>query len=93
MTAALALERAYPEPTGPVSVRHTHISVVYLTDQYAYKLKKPVDLGFLDFTDPARRLHFCQEEVRLDVISRPEAAVFRIILTMPVPVLRRIHQD
>ena len=36
----------YPNPTSTVEVRETHISLVFLTDHYAYKIKKPVSLGF-----------------------------------------------
>ncbi|MEW6444875.1 MAG: AAA family ATPase [Pseudomonadota bacterium] len=44
----------------------THISSVILAGERAYKLKKPVDFGFLDFTEAARRSHFCHEELRLN---------------------------
>jgi aminoglycoside phosphotransferase family enzyme/predicted kinase len=47
-------------------VVETHISWVLLTGPYAYKIKKPVDLGFLDFSSLARRHHFCKEEIRLN---------------------------
>lgn len=58
--------RAYPHEVGSVELRQTHISVVFLAGDFAYKVKKPVDLGFLDFTTRERRLHFCREEVRLN---------------------------
>src|SRR5262245_471216 len=63
---ALADPAAYPEPVGPVEVRHTHISVVFLAGAHAYKVKKPVRLGFLDFSTLEKRRHFCEEEVRLN---------------------------
>lgn len=44
----------------------THISWVLLLPQLAYKLKKPVRLPFLDYSTPGRRLHFCEQEVRLN---------------------------
>ena len=50
----------------PVRLIETHISWVLLTDTLAYKLKKPVRLPFLDFTTPAARRHFCDEELRLN---------------------------
>jgi uncharacterized protein len=50
----------------------THISWVMLTGDYAYKLKKPVDLGFVDFTTLARRRHYCEEELRLNRRLAPE---------------------
>lgn len=47
-------------------VVQTHISVVFLAREFVYKLKKPVNLGFLDFGTLGRRKHFCDEEVRLN---------------------------
>ncbi|MFQ3680359.1 MAG: AAA family ATPase [Pseudanabaenaceae cyanobacterium] len=44
----------------------THISYVVLAGDWAYKLKKPVNFGFLDFSTLAQRQHFCQEELRLN---------------------------
>jgi hypothetical protein len=44
----------------------THISWVILTGQYAYKVKKPVDLGFLDFSTLEKRRFYCEEELRLN---------------------------
>ena len=55
-----------------VEVVETHISSVLLAGDYAYKLKKPVDLGFVDFSMLARRRHFCEEEVRLNRRSAPD---------------------
>lgn len=56
----------YPQPTSHVEYCETHISRVYLTDQCAYKLKKPLALGFLDYSTLERRGYFCAEEVRLN---------------------------
>jgi len=56
---------AYPHPTGTIRLIETHISWVFLTGPFAYKLKKPVDLGFLDFTTLAERRRLCAEEVRV----------------------------
>ncbi|UCF88951.1 MAG: AAA family ATPase, partial [bacterium] len=57
---------AYPHPVEGVKVIQTHISVVFLAGDRAYKVKKPVDFGFLDFTTLEKRLHFCREELRLN---------------------------
>jgi aminoglycoside phosphotransferase family enzyme/predicted kinase len=57
---------AYPLPVEAVEVRHTHISVVFLAGPFAYKLKKPVNLEFLDFSTLDKRRYFCEEEVRLN---------------------------
>jgi aminoglycoside phosphotransferase family enzyme/predicted kinase len=63
---------AYPYPVDRVQVRQTHISVVFLAGPFAYKIKKPVNLGFLDFSTLDRRHHFCEEEVRLNRRLAPE---------------------
>ena len=63
---ALSRPAAYPYPMDQVDVRQTHISVVFLAGRYVYKIKKPVQLGFLDFSTLERRRHFCEEEVRLN---------------------------
>ncbi len=44
----------------------THISSVLLSGDSAYKIKKPLDLGFLDFSTLDKRKHFCEEELRLN---------------------------
>lgn len=62
----------YPEPTRTVDFRETHISQVYLTDSRAYKFKKPLNLGFLDYSTLERRGFFCAEEVRLNRRFAPE---------------------
>src|SRR5438477_12554466 len=62
----LSRPAAYPGSVGRVEVRQTHISVVFLAGPHAYKVKKPVDFGFLDFRTLERRRHFCEEEVRLN---------------------------
>ena len=58
-----------------VQILETHIAYVLLTGVYAYKIKKAVDLGFLDFTDPQARRFFCEEELRLNRRCAPEAHV------------------
>lgn len=50
----------------PVQLVETHISWVLLADTLAYKIKKPVHLGFVDFSTLALRKHFCEEELRLN---------------------------
>ena len=57
---------AYPEPATAVRLIQTHVSLIFLTDNYVYKIKKPVDLGFLDFTSLQQRRFYCEEEVRLN---------------------------
>jgi aminoglycoside phosphotransferase family enzyme/predicted kinase len=56
----------YPHPADRVELVETHISWVLLAGDRVYKIKKPVNLGFLDFTTLALRRRFCQDEVRLN---------------------------
>lgn len=64
--AELARPECYPHPTDGIEIIHTHISIVCLAGDRVYKLKKAVTLPFLDFSTPARREHFCREELRLN---------------------------
>ena len=63
---------AYPITVEKVDIFHTHISVVFLAGPYAFKIKKPVDLAFLDFSTLEKRRHFCEEEVRLNRRLAPD---------------------
>jgi aminoglycoside phosphotransferase family enzyme/predicted kinase len=63
---ALSRPAAYPFIVDRVEVRQTHISVVFLAGGFAYKVRKPVALGFLDFSTLDRRRRDCDEEVRLN---------------------------
>ncbi len=62
----------YSHAVTSVQHRETHISHVLLTGELAYKIKKPLDLGFLDFSTLDRRRHICQEEVRLNRRLAPD---------------------
>lgn len=57
---------AYAEGTRAVEAVETHMSWVFLTDDFAYKLKKPVRYSYLDFSSIEARRHYCHEEVRLN---------------------------
>jgi len=57
---------AYPHAVSGLRLIETHISWVFLTGEYAYKVKKPVNLGFVDFSTLERRKFFCEEELRLN---------------------------
>jgi uncharacterized protein len=64
--AAMARPDFYPHPVEGVEKRETHISCVFLTGSRVYKVKKAVDLGFLDFTGLERRRYFCGQELQLN---------------------------
>ncbi len=66
LVAALLDPAAYPEPTSEVELVQTHISWVFLTDRLAYKMKKPVDLGFVNFTTLRRRHYYLKQELTLN---------------------------
>ncbi|HBG07322.1 MAG: kinase [Geobacteraceae bacterium GWC2_58_44] len=57
---------AYPEPTAKVRLIETHVSYIFISDHYVYKVKKPVDFGFLNFSTLDRRRFYCEEELRLN---------------------------
>jgi aminoglycoside phosphotransferase family enzyme/predicted kinase len=68
----LLLPTAYPEGDGEVEVAETHISWVFLSGDYAYKIKKPVKFSFLDFSTIQKRKEMCEEELRLNQRLSPE---------------------
>jgi aminoglycoside phosphotransferase family enzyme/predicted kinase len=73
LVAALRDPACYPHPAnGPIESIETHISWVLLAGEYAYKVKKPVNLGFLDFSTLEARRYYCEEELRLNRRTAPE---------------------
>ena len=69
---ALREADAYPHPCEAIEMVETHISWVFLTGSYAYKIKKPVDFGFVDFSTLGKRRFFCFEEIRCNRLFAPE---------------------
>ncbi|MEN8212877.1 MAG: AAA family ATPase [Pseudomonadota bacterium] len=63
------------------SLFETHISSVIVADEHAWKIKKPLDLGFLDFSTLERRRHFCAEEIRLNSRLAPDVYQSVIAIT------------
>jgi len=66
LDAALRDPAIYPHPVVKIEVEETHISKVFLTGLFVYKVKKPVDFGFVDFSTLAKRRHWCEQEVQLN---------------------------
>lgn len=54
----------YPHAVTDIEFTQTHASLIFLTGDYVYKLKKEVDFGFLDYSTLAKRKHFLAEELR-----------------------------
>ncbi len=65
-------ESLFPGTKSGASLIETHISWVILTDEFAFKLKKPVRYDFLDFSTLELRHHFCEEELRLNRRLAPQ---------------------
>lgn len=86
---ALSRPHAYPHPVDRVEVLQTHISYVLLAGDFAYKIKKPVNLGFLDFSTLAARQRYCEEELRLNRRTAADIylATVRITGSVAAPVL------
>ncbi|MCA8957351.1 MAG: AAA family ATPase [Planctomycetes bacterium] len=71
LPAALRDPAAYPHRPARVEWLQTHISWLFFADHLVYKVKKPVELGFLDFRSIDARRHYCAEEVRLNAALAP----------------------
>lgn len=69
---ALLQPQAYPDAPARVEFRETHVSRLYFTPDFVYKVKKSVDFGFLNFTSLDRRRFYCEEEVRLNRRFAPD---------------------
>ena len=65
----------FPHGTRDIQWRETHISQILLTGVWVYKIKKPVDFGFLDFSTLEKRKYYCEEELRLNQRCAPELYV------------------
>ena len=63
---ALLNPEAYPEDTDKIELIQTHISFVFLTKKFVYKVKKAVNFGFLDFSTLEKRRFFCEKELELN---------------------------
>ncbi len=73
MIQALLNLRAYPEPSDTVELVQTQMSFILLAGEYVYKIKKPVNLGYLDYTTLEKRRFYCRQEVELNRRVCPDA--------------------
>lgn len=81
LVRAMLAPAAYPHPVATVRLIETHISWVFLTGSFVYKVKKPCALGFLDFSTLERRRRFCHEEVRVSGRFAPGLYVGAVPIT------------
>src|SRR5439155_4048010 len=72
LIAFLESPTSYPHSPAEVRSLQTHISWVFIASPFVFKLKKPVNLGFLDFSTLEERRHFCWREVELNRRICPE---------------------
>ena len=72
LVQALLSPKAYPETPKQIKLVQTQMSFVFLADKYVYKVKKPVNLGYLDYTTLDKRHFYCQREVELNRRLCPE---------------------
>jgi uncharacterized protein len=66
LVEALLKPEVYPHKPNKVELTQTQMSLVFLTGEYVYKVKKPVNLGYLDYTTLEKRHFFCQQELELN---------------------------
>jgi aminoglycoside phosphotransferase family enzyme len=66
ITDDLLRPASLPDKTESVSLVQTHISLVFVADEFVYKVKKAVNFGFLDFSTLEKRHYYCQQEVKLN---------------------------
>ena len=69
---AMLKPETYPEPPQKIELMQTQMSFIFLAGDYVYKVKKPVNLGYLDYTTLEKRKFFCQKEVELNRRLCPE---------------------
>ncbi|MCC7326414.1 MAG: AAA family ATPase [Burkholderiales bacterium] len=81
LAARLREPRCFPHPVHDIERVETHISWVVLAGDYAYKLKKPLDLGFLDFSTLEKRRAACEDELRLNRRTAPELYLDVVAIT------------
>jgi aminoglycoside phosphotransferase family enzyme/predicted kinase len=72
LISALQDPQIYPHPPSKIAFIQTHISAIFMTGEYVYKIKKPVNFGFLDFTTLEKRKFYCHQEVMLNRRLCPE---------------------
>ena len=80
--SALLESRAYPHKPQKIELVQTQMSLILLTGDYVYKVKKPVDLGYLDYTTLEKRHFFCHQELELNRRLCPDAYLAVVPITL-----------
>jgi uncharacterized protein len=71
----------YPDKPASVELLQTQMSFIFLAGKYAYKIKKPVNLGYLDYTTLEKRRYFCERELELNQRLCPDTYISVIPIT------------
>jgi len=79
---ALLKSQAYPHEPQKIELVQTQMSFIFLTGEYVYKIKKPVNLGYLDYTTLEKRHFFCHQELELNRRLCPDAYLAVVPITM-----------
>jgi aminoglycoside phosphotransferase family enzyme len=79
---ALLESQAYPHKPQNIELVQTQMSFIFLTGEYVYKIKKPVNLGYLDYTTLEKRHFFCHQELELNRRLCPGAYLAVVPITM-----------
>lgn len=69
---ALSKKEVYPEKVDNIELIHTAVSYIFLTGNHAYKLNKPLNLGFLDYTNLEKRKEILEKELKLNSLLCPD---------------------
>jgi hypothetical protein len=92
LVRALANPAAFDHPSRHIQIVETHISWILLTGDFAYKIKKPVKFGFLDFSTLQLRRHYCAEELRLNRRFAPQIYL-EVVEIRGDPAAPRVHGE
>jgi aminoglycoside phosphotransferase family enzyme len=79
---ALLKPQAYPHKPQRIELVQTQMSFIFLTGEYVYKIKKPVNLGYLDYTTLEKRHFFCEQELELNRRLCPSVYLAVVPITM-----------
>lgn len=83
----------YDHETSDISVIETHISWVILTGPYAYKIKKSLNLGFLDYSSLSLRHHYCEQELRINRRTAADIYLSCVAISGPIQQPRMNNTD
>lgn len=81
--ASILKPEVFDHPVKKIELIETHISWVVLTGDFVYKIKKPVDFGFLDFSTLEKRHEFCKQEIHLNRRLAPAIYLDVVAITGP----------